>query len=51
MIRGLIQTIMSHPKRRTPESSHRPAKTTNIAPKTVLAAPIYPTSQPTALLK
>ena len=30
------------PERRSPKSSHLPAKTTHIAPKTALAAPICP---------
>ena len=39
------------PKRRSPKPSHLPIKTTHIATKTVLAAPIPPTNHPTALLK
>ena len=34
------------PKRRSPKSSHLPAKTIHITPKTALAAPIYPHVSP-----
>ena len=33
---------MPNAKRRSPKPSHPPAKTIDIAPKTVLDAPIYP---------
>ena len=34
------------PKRRSPKPSHLPAKTTHIATKTALSAPIYPHASP-----
>ena len=34
------------PVRRSPKSSHLPAKTTHIAPKTARATPIYPHISP-----
>ena len=34
------------PKRRSSKSSHQPAKTTHIAPKTALSAPICPRVSP-----
>ena len=34
------------PKRRSPKPSHRPVKSTHIAPKTALHAPIYPHVSP-----
>ena len=35
-----------HRKHRSPKSSHQPAKTTNIAPKTAQSATIYPQVPP-----
>ena len=39
------------PERRSTDSSHLPAKTTHIATKTALAAPICPHASPSTLLK
>ena len=39
------------PDRRSLKSSHQPAKTTHIAPKTALTTPICPHASPSTLLK